>query len=81
MKFDQLIKHNFDQTPKLLETFDQLIRSSEIRSSDHFLDVSRCTPTITFHSYNNIFLEFGVLPKVSTESKKEIILMNVHLGN
>ena len=34
MKFDQVIKHNFDQTPKLLETFDQLIRSSEIRSSD-----------------------------------------------
>jgi hypothetical protein len=31
-----VIKHNFDQTPKLLETFDQLIRSSEIRSSDHF---------------------------------------------
>ncbi len=31
-----MIKHNFDQTPKLLETFDQLIRSSEIRSSDHF---------------------------------------------
>ncbi len=29
-------KHNFEQTPKLLETFDQLIRSSEIRSSDHF---------------------------------------------
>jgi hypothetical protein len=29
-----VIKHNFDQTPKLLETFDQLIRSSEIRSSD-----------------------------------------------
>jgi hypothetical protein len=27
-------KHNFDQTPKLLETFDQLIRSSEIRSTD-----------------------------------------------
>jgi hypothetical protein len=25
-----VIKHNFDQTPKLLETFDQLIRSSEI---------------------------------------------------
>ncbi len=36
MKFDQVIKHNFDQTPKLLETFDQMIRSSEIRSSDHF---------------------------------------------
>ena len=36
MKFDQVIKHNFDQTPILLETFDQLIRSSEIRSSDHF---------------------------------------------
>ena len=34
MKFDQVIKHNFDQTPKLLETFDQLIWSSEIRSTD-----------------------------------------------
>ncbi len=34
VKFDQVIKYNFDQTPKLLETFDQLIRSSEIRSSD-----------------------------------------------
>jgi hypothetical protein len=34
VKFDQVIKHNFDQTPKLLETFDQLIRSSEIRSTD-----------------------------------------------
>ncbi len=32
--FDQVIKHNFDQTPKLLENFDQLIRSSEIRSTD-----------------------------------------------
>ena len=32
--FDQVTKHNFDQTPKLLETFDQVIRSSEIRSSD-----------------------------------------------
>jgi hypothetical protein len=29
-----VIKHNFDQTPKLLENFDQLIRSSEIRSTD-----------------------------------------------
>jgi hypothetical protein len=27
-------KHNFDQTPILLENFDQVIRSSEIRSSD-----------------------------------------------
>jgi hypothetical protein len=25
-----VIKHNFDQTPKLLQNFDQLIRSSEI---------------------------------------------------
>jgi hypothetical protein len=32
--FDQVIKHNFDQTPKLLQNFNQLIRSSEIRSSD-----------------------------------------------
>jgi hypothetical protein len=29
-----VIKHNFDQTPILLENFDQLIRSSEIRSTD-----------------------------------------------
>jgi hypothetical protein len=29
-----VIKHNFDQTPVLLENFDQVIRSSEIRSSD-----------------------------------------------
>jgi hypothetical protein len=34
--FDQVKKHNFDQTPKLLETFDQLIQSSEILSSDRF---------------------------------------------
>jgi hypothetical protein len=32
--FDQVTKHTFDQTPVLLETFDQVIRSSEIRSSD-----------------------------------------------
>ena len=32
--FDRVIKHNFDQTPILLESFDQVIRSSEIRSSD-----------------------------------------------
>ena len=32
--FDQVTKHNFDQTPILLENFDQVIRSSEIRSSD-----------------------------------------------
>jgi hypothetical protein len=39
VKFDQLTKNklrNFDQTPKLTETFDQLIWSSEIRSSDCF---------------------------------------------
>ena len=29
-----MIKHNFNQTPILLENFDQVIRSSEIRSSD-----------------------------------------------
>jgi hypothetical protein len=29
-----VIKHNFDQTPILLENFDQVIRSSEIQSSD-----------------------------------------------
>jgi hypothetical protein len=29
-----VIKHNFDQTPILLENFNQVFRSSEIRSSD-----------------------------------------------
>jgi hypothetical protein len=29
-----VIKHNFDQTPVLLQNFDQVIRSSAIRSSD-----------------------------------------------
>ena len=37
--FDQVTKHNFDQTPKLLETFDQVIRSSEIRSSDPLSEI------------------------------------------
>jgi hypothetical protein len=37
--FDQVTKHNFDQTPILLEIFDQVIRSSEIRSSDPLSDV------------------------------------------
>ncbi len=33
---DQKKIKNFDQTPKLTETFDQLKMSSEIRSSDRF---------------------------------------------
>jgi len=44
--FDQVTKHNFDQTPKLLETFDQVIRSSEIRSSD---PLSFKSVLISFH--------------------------------
>jgi hypothetical protein len=39
VKFDQLTKKNkkkFDQTPNLTENFDQLKRSSEIRSSECF---------------------------------------------
>ncbi len=35
VKFDQLTKKSFDQTPNLTETFDQLKMSSEIWSSDH----------------------------------------------
>jgi hypothetical protein len=34
--FNQLTKNEFDQTPKLLENFDQLKMSSEIQSSDRF---------------------------------------------
>jgi hypothetical protein len=56
-----VIKHNFDQTPKLLETFDQLIRSSEIRSSDHF-------PIYTLQIYHTIFVLFKkIRKKVSTK--------------
>jgi hypothetical protein len=40
-----VIKHNFDQTPKLLETFDQLIRSSEIRSTDPLSNKHICLKT------------------------------------
>ena len=36
MKFDQVKKKSFDQTQNLTETFDQVKRSSEIRSSDCF---------------------------------------------
>jgi hypothetical protein len=39
-----VIKRNFDQTPKLLQTFDQLIRSTEIRSSDPLSDSSVYRP-------------------------------------
>jgi hypothetical protein len=35
IKFDQLPKKAFNQTPNLTENFDQLKMSSEIRSSDH----------------------------------------------
>jgi hypothetical protein len=38
VKLDQVKKNkknSFDQTPNLTENFDQLKRSSEIRSSDH----------------------------------------------
>jgi hypothetical protein len=45
-------KHNFDQTPILLENFDQVIRSSEIRSSDplsaHSLVIMSAVCTIPF---------------------------------
>ena len=33
--FDLVPKHTFDQVPKLLETFDLVVQSSAIRSSDH----------------------------------------------
>jgi hypothetical protein len=62
-------KHNFDQTPILLENFDQVIRSSEIRSSDplsvvsiqHFIFKLGCNSTIlintgTIFIYNNLDL-------------------------
>jgi hypothetical protein len=35
IKFDQLPKKAFNQTPNLTENFDQLKMSREIRSSDH----------------------------------------------
>ncbi len=55
-------KHNFDQVPILLENFDQVIRSSEIRSSDplshdsiviHVLQNPYTTPAI-FTTHNAV---------------------------
>jgi hypothetical protein len=43
-----VIKHNFDQTPILLETFDQVIRSSEIRSSDPLSSLKHHLIVVTF---------------------------------
>ncbi len=48
--FDQVTKHNFDQTPVLLENFDQVIRSSEIRSSDPLSFWSTATSTSIYFS-------------------------------
>ncbi len=47
--FDQLTKNGFDQTPKLLENFDQLKMSSEIQSSD-------CSPIQGIHFEFAFFL-------------------------
>jgi hypothetical protein len=47
-------KHNFDQTPKLLETFDQVIRSSEIRSSDPL----SCLPVLGILLYITMVLSW-----------------------
>ena len=52
--FDQVIKQNFDQTPKLLQNFDQLIRSSEIRSSDP-LSFKNCKSD---GRYSDCFMEY-----------------------
>ena len=62
--FDQVNKHNFDQTPILLENFDQVIWSSEIRSSD---PLSFNTLVIIFYynvepvnlKFNNLTLIIG----------------------
>ena len=63
-----MIKHNFDQTPILLETFDQVIRSSEIRSSD---PLSKILVTII-----NPFM-FLNIPKLKL--KKEIFSFKLFL--
>jgi hypothetical protein len=56
-----VIKHNFDQTPVLLENFDQVIRSSEIRSSDPL------SPNLVFKKLEHktvIKLSNGHLPQI-----------------
>ncbi len=50
-------KHNFNQTPILLENFDQVIRSSEIRSSDP-LSVQE----ITFRQNDGLFANVCLQP-------------------
>jgi hypothetical protein len=63
-----VIKHNFDQTPILLENFDQLIRSSEIWSSDPlswkpFKLLNKCTEIKLFLNKNCDMSLFAV-PRV-----------------
>jgi hypothetical protein len=54
--FDQVTKNAFDQTPNLTETFDQVKRSSEIRSTDPLSN----RPLINLSKYgvDEIFLFF-----------------------
>jgi hypothetical protein len=69
-----VIKHNFDQTPKLLETFDQLIRSSEIRSSDplsSFQFVKFCCNFIRDMKNEAIFSSLGIPFRLFTFSLLE----------
>jgi hypothetical protein len=49
-------KHTFDQTPVLLENFDQVIRSSEIRSSDPLSTKGQgLTQAAVFNSNNPVY--------------------------
>ncbi len=62
-----MTKHNFDQTPKLLENFNQLIRSSEIWSSDPlsiaadklFLNGNVCQSSIKTGKHWQTFASIG----------------------
>ena len=57
-----MIKHNFDQTPILLENFDQVIRSSEIRSTDPLSGAHKGTNYLKSCSFflKNKFLLFVI---------------------
>ncbi len=73
--FDQVIKHNFDQMPVLLENFDQVIRSSAIRSSDPMsLAANKRWPILLNRaSCNNLIIEGrNEKSKVITKCKREI---------
>jgi hypothetical protein len=72
--FDQVTKISFDQTPKLLENFDQLKMSSEFRSNDPLSTTTVCQ-IINAPDIENQILRITYWRSNSTYSKLKINLI------